>query len=147
MENRFLEKIQKVEIFHKDKNGNLVKGVAFDLDFPIDFELIFQVHFLNIKPDAAYFLVISYMTNHNQKQLHVLDQNQLLVTIPESDMIKVKDGYGLGSGSFSTSLTILDEGEVLFDISLYDTDWINEENPVPLSTHTDYLVFGEINHE
>ncbi|MVX58204.1 hypothetical protein E5983_00755 [Streptococcus danieliae] len=137
----FLERIQKIEILSVDKFGNLQKGVAYDLEtYPTEFKLVFQIHFLNIQPDTDYSISLEWFYGQAPDNVNV---SLVMLNIPEIDMIKIKDGYGLAFGSFDVNLPLSNPDEIKFNLMLYRHD---SDTPKLLSTFESYLVFGEVNH-
>lgn len=135
----FFEKIQKVEIFARDDENTLLKGVAFDpRSYPLDFPLLFQIHFLNIKPETNYLLNLTWKYGTKTEELHVL---QIQLNVPADDMIKIEDGYGLAFGNFPVDIPLQKADEVILELALYRTEDVG--NSEPLSRFETYLVFGE----
>ncbi|WP_438831891.1 hypothetical protein [Streptococcus pluranimalium] len=132
----FLEKIQNVHIYHNDSERTPL-AVAYDFNkFPTQLEVIIEVKLLNIKVDKEYVIAVSYIESRNLNTLHLL--NNVLLEIPEADMIKVKDGYGLAYGDFLTSIPVEHptELELYFELRAVD------DMEVILDSFKTYLVFG-----
>lgn len=132
----FQEKIQNVRIYHNDSKRTPL-AVAYDFNtFPSGIEVVVELNLLNIKVDKEYVIAVKYFASSEPTTLHLL--NNVLLNVSETDMIKVKDGYGLAYGSFLTSIPIEhpDTLEIEFEMMAVDN------MGVILDTFKTYLVIG-----
>lgn len=131
---RFLEKIQRVGIYHKDDDSPLLTVYKIKEGKSLGIEVVVRVDLFNIKPNAEYVLSLNYITSKHPEVLNLL--SNAIVNLPDKEIHHQKDGYGNASGFFYLSIPFEEIAEYEISVELSRM----EEKATLLDTYTTYFI-------